>query len=57
MHNPIIERSVEYNDNRISLYVGQKGKCYITGKELNIGNMHCHHKKLSTQAVTIAIKI
>ncbi len=45
MRNPIINRSVEYNDNRISLYVGQKGKCAITGKELQIGKMHCHHIK------------
>lgn len=45
MRNPIINRSVEYNDNRISLYVGQKGKCAVTGNELQIGKMHCHHIK------------
>lgn len=43
MENPVIGRSVEYNDNRISLYVGQHGKCAITGEKLEIGNMHCHH--------------
>lgn len=44
MNNPIIQRSVEYNDNRISLYSAQKGKCAITKLTLNLGNMHCHHK-------------
>lgn len=45
MENPIKNMSVEYNDNRISLFVGQLGKCYITQKPLDIYNMHCHHKK------------
>ena len=39
------DRSVEYNDNRISLMAGQNGKCGVTGKPLSIGYMHCHHKK------------
>ncbi len=43
--NPIINRSIEYNDNRISLYVAQKGKCQISGKVLEIDEIHCHHKK------------
>ncbi len=42
--NPIINKSIEYNDNRISLYVAQKGKCHITGKLLEIDEIHCHHK-------------
>ncbi len=45
MENPIKNESVEYNDNRVSLYVGQKGKCAVTGNELQIGEMHCHHIK------------
>ena len=45
MEKPILEQTVEYNDNRVSLYVGQRGKCAVTGKELEIGKMHCHHKK------------
>ncbi|KZL88543.1 reverse transcriptase [Clostridium magnum DSM 2767] len=45
MKNPVQGQSAEYNDNRISLYVGQNGKCSITGKVLEIGNMECHHKK------------
>lgn len=45
IENPIQGQSVEYNDNRISLLVGQIGKCHITGKPLNLSEMHCHHKK------------
>ena len=45
IENPVQGQSVEYNDNRISLFVGQIGKCYITGKPLNLSEMHCHHKK------------
>lgn len=41
--NYIPNRSVEYNDNRISLYSAQKGKCSVTGLRLTIGNIHCHH--------------
>ncbi len=44
MRNPIPSKSIEYNDNRLSLYCGQGGKCAITGKTLEIGDMHCHHK-------------
>lgn len=45
LENPIINRSIEYNDNRISLYSGQQGKCFVTKAELTMDNMHCHHKK------------
>lgn len=44
MRNPIPYRSAAYNDNRISLYCAQFGKCAITGEKLEIGNIHCHHK-------------
>ena len=44
MDNPVENKSIEYNDNGISLYVGQNGKCNISGKKLEIGNMECHHK-------------
>ncbi|MDF1494567.1 group II intron reverse transcriptase/maturase [Caproiciproducens sp. CPB-2] len=37
-------RSVEYMDNRISLYAAQYGKCAVTGKELWVDEIHCHHK-------------
>jgi len=38
------DKSVEYNDNRISLMAGQKGICGVTGEPLTISNMVCHHK-------------
>ena len=43
--NPIKGQSTEYNDNRISLYVGQYGKCYVLGSSLEVSEIHCHHKK------------
>ena len=43
MKNPVLNRSVEFNDNRISLYAGQLGKCAITKEILKIGNMEVHH--------------
>lgn len=44
MEHPVKEQSIEFNDNRLSLYCGQQGKCAVTGVELHIGDMHCHHK-------------
>ncbi len=44
MKNPVQGESIEYNDNRLALYCAQHGKCAITGKLLEIGNIHCHHK-------------
>lgn len=44
MQNPIKQRSIKYNDNRLSLYCAQQGKCAITKQILKIGKMHCHHK-------------
>lgn len=44
MENPNPNRSIEYNDNRISLYVGQNGTCPISHEYLEIGEMECHHK-------------
>ncbi|WP_181782411.1 MULTISPECIES: group II intron reverse transcriptase/maturase [Cytobacillus] len=45
LKNPVINESVEFNDNRISLFVAQNGKCAISGQPLTIGRMHTHHKK------------
>ncbi len=45
-------RSVEYMDNRVSLYAAQYGKCAVTGKVLWIDEIHCHHKKLVSQGGT-----
>ncbi|HHP1111463.1 group II intron reverse transcriptase/maturase [Bacillus thuringiensis] len=46
--NPVINEraTVQYNDNRISLYVAQKGKCSVTGEKLLPWDIHCHHKQL-----------
>ena len=44
MRNPVAYRSAAYNDNRISLYCAQFGKCAVTGKKLEAGSIHCHHK-------------
>ena len=43
MRNPVKGESIEYNDNRLSLFCGQYGKCAITGVDLFIGDIHCHH--------------
>jgi hypothetical protein len=44
MRNPVRYRSIEYNDNRISLYSAQMGKCAVTGRIMEIGDIYCHHK-------------
>lgn len=45
LENPVKGQSIEYNDNRISLYVGQNGLCAITKQPLQIGDMECHHRR------------
>ena len=45
-------RSIEYMDNRVSLYAAQYGKCAITGAVLWIDEIHCHHKKPILQGGT-----
>jgi len=44
MKNFIPNRTVEYNDNRISKFIAQYGKCAVTGSELGKHDWHCHHK-------------
>ena len=45
MRQPLYGRSIEYADNRISLYLAQKGKCAVTGEEFtSTEEIHCHHK-------------
>lgn len=43
MRNYIPNRTIEYNDNRISKFIAQYGKCAILGEELGINEWHCHH--------------
>lgn len=44
MQNPITNRSIQFADNRISLYAWQYGRCAVTGIKLNYNDIHCHHK-------------
>lgn len=45
MQQPLRGRSIEYADNRISLFCVQWGKCAVTGKEFRSPEeIHCHHK-------------
>ncbi len=48
----IPNRNIEYLDNRISLYAAQFGKCAVTGRILWIDEIHCHHKKPTSQGGT-----
>ncbi|MBQ6298492.1 MAG: HNH endonuclease [Selenomonadaceae bacterium] len=42
---PLYDKSIEYADNRISLYLAQKGKCAVTGESFtSTEEFHCHHK-------------
>ncbi len=57
MKTPNPWESAEFNDNRISLYAAQKGKCGITGAILDIDGifgMHCHHIVPTNQGGTDA---
>lgn len=43
--HPVQNQSIEYNDNRISLFSAQCGKCRILETRLNVSDFHCHHIK------------
>jgi len=44
MRQSLRGKSVEYADNRISLFSAQWGKCAVTGKEfMLLEDIHCHH--------------
>lgn len=44
MRNPPENASIEYADNRISLFSAQWGKCAVTGKELQgLQDIYCYH--------------
>ena len=43
MENPIQGASTELNDNRISMFVAQHGKCAISKEPLTLGNIIVHH--------------
>jgi RNA-directed DNA polymerase len=44
MKNFIPNRTIEYNDNRISRFIAQYGRCAVSGVELGFNDWHCHHK-------------
>lgn len=44
MRNPIANESIEYNDNRLSLYAAQRGKCAITGNLMDVDDVFCIRK-------------
>lgn len=44
MRNPIEGESVEFNDNRLSLYSAQKGKCAVTGNQMETDGVVCIRK-------------
>ena len=45
LRQPLYGRSIEYADNRISLYSAQKGTCAVTGEKFtSTDKIHCHHK-------------
>jgi group II intron reverse transcriptase/maturase len=37
-------RSIQFMDNRVSLYAAQWGRCAVLGEKLSLGEIHCHHK-------------
>lgn len=44
MSQPLLYRTVEYADNRISKFSAQRGKCAVTGMEFQtLSDIHCHH--------------
>jgi group II intron reverse transcriptase/maturase len=44
MRNPAGSMTIEFADNRISLFAAQYGKCAITGQPLLPHDVYCHHK-------------
>ena len=43
MKRPVGGRSVEFNDNRIALFVAQRGNCAVMGTPLDVKKTDCHH--------------
>lgn len=52
LNHPVGNQSVEYNDNRISLFVAQRGKCAIMNLPLEINQIECHHIKMKKHGGT-----
>ena len=56
MRHPISTESVRYNDNRVSLYAGQDGKCAITGKKLDVQTCICYRKQTTVRRAMTATR-
>lgn len=52
MRNPIEGESIEFNDNRLSLYSAQKGKCAVTGNQMDADDVVCIRKTPKEQGGT-----
>lgn len=44
MQNPVLDKTIEFADNRISLFAAQYGRCAVTGVDLMPYDIRCHHK-------------
>mgnify|MGYP001033962361 CR=1 FL=1 len=44
MQNPVLDKTIEFADNRISLFAAQYGRCAVTGIDLMPHDIRCHHK-------------
>ena len=44
MQNPVLDKTIEFADNRISLFAAQYGRCAITSVDLMPYDIRCHHK-------------
>ncbi len=53
MRQRVYDKSIEFADNRISLFSAQWGRCAVTGKEFTaLNEIHCHHKLPKAQGGT-----
>lgn len=44
MKTPVLDKTIEFADNRISLFAAQYGRCAVSGAELIPYDIRCHHK-------------
>lgn len=44
MKTPVLDKTIEFADNRISLFAAQYGRCTISGADLMPYDIRCHHK-------------
>lgn len=44
INNLSSKESIEYNDNKISRYLAQYGKCHVLGIEIELYRVYCHRK-------------